>query len=203
MTAPPETRGTQDGAEEEEILREDAKKGEVKHYVRPEISMNVDRRRVARDLASATAGTEQKIIKVLQINLGRRRDAHDLAISTALEKGYDILAISEPNIKKARDAQWQLDERGDTAIVIVRGNLPARSGKGQGHTWVEVGGARIISVYVSPNTGLKALVDDLSGLQRTMAEAQGDCIVAGDLNAKSEAWGSNCTDQRGDRKSVV
>ncbi|KAK9711620.1 hypothetical protein QE152_g25370 [Popillia japonica] len=71
--------------------------------------------------------------KILQTNLGRGRAPHDLAYATAKEKRVDMMLVSEPNKKIAKEKEWITDEREDVAVLVLNKKLPVirtKTGKG-------------------------------------------------------------------------
>lgn len=129
--------------------------------------------------------------------MGRRRAAQDLALATARRTGADVLLICEPNINKATQAGWHLDDMGNTAVVPINQRVPMVLGSGQGFTWVEVGTTRIFSCYASPNAPRGDFTLYLQAIAEAMEGTEGDIVMAGDFNAKNPAWGSRRGDRRG------
>lgn len=76
--------------------------------------------------------------------------------------------------------------------------LQYQQGTGRGHSWIDIGPARLISCYISPNSGIEDLTDILEDISCTLRDRTGtEIIIGGDFNAKSWGWGCNYQDQRG------
>lgn len=128
--------------------------------------------------------------------MGRRRPAQDLAIATAREWGAEILVLSEPNKKAAKEAGWNIDEEEGTAMVLLT-DEPATMGKGKGFTWIKIKDIKICACYASPNSSKVEFKKYLDELSSEGTGRKGDIIYAGDFNAKSQAWGCDRGDYRG------
>jgi len=55
----------------------------------------------------------------------------------------------------------------------------------------------VISVYISPNEDDSRVNDILDEISAAVRASGGNCIIAGDFNAKASLWGSRVTDRRG------
>lgn len=150
------------------------------------------------DRKPGRGGAAKRGLIILQLNLGRRREAQDLLVATAAERGAGIILVSEPNVAKAVASGWLTDTRVDAAIVAGSATI-RECGSGEGVVWVRVeGGLQILSCYSSGNVAITDLAKMLHTMGQLIRDFRGDTIVAGDLNAKSKAWGNADTDTRGE-----
>lgn len=134
---------------------------------------------------------------IIQTNANRSRGAHDLMFKTAMEAGAEIVIISEPNKKMAKERGWLMDEREDVAIW-VRGRKKEKNKKiGYGFISLEYKQIRIFGCYISPNIAKEEVEDLLFELGREVRSVKEEVIIGGDFNAKSEAWGATNEDARG------
>ncbi|XP_073963049.1 uncharacterized protein [Choristoneura fumiferana] len=110
-----------------------------------------------------------------------------------------------PPSKKGRDGpqtpNWTGATDGRVALVVpTGGGFPTltKVENGPGYVAAKWGKTVVIAVYFSPNRPLPDFEAYLEGLGRVVRRsAPAPTIVLGDLNAKSEAWGSPHTDTRG------
>lgn len=138
-------------------------------------------------------------IKILQINVDRARAAHDLAYATANKIGADMMIISEPNKKAARNRAVITDEREDVAIICLNKKIGVKGHRtGKGYVNIELEGMSIIGVYLSPNLPAPEYSRRLDIVMEEARRQRKKLILCGDLNAKSEAWGAPAMDSRGE-----
>ncbi|XP_064214106.1 uncharacterized protein LOC135266775 [Tribolium castaneum] len=136
-------------------------------------------------------------IKVLQCNLNRSREAFQLLHGTVHDRQIDIAVVAEPNKKLSEMGPWTLDRRKDVAIRQFNKAEALRKHIGNGFVGVEYRGYALYGCYISPNSTLdefKQLLRELEGHLNSSGE---ECIIVGDFNAKSPAWGSKKEDERG------
>lgn len=137
-------------------------------------------------------------MKCLQTNIGRSRAAHDIAYAVAKEKNIDIIIISEPNINIAKSQNLITDNRMDVAILILNRNIGVnRVEKGEGYVKIEFDTWILYGCYISPNIPLMEFKQYIDKVMTNIRDSKKEKIFAGDLNAKSNAWGSPYTDARG------
>lgn len=138
-------------------------------------------------------------MRVLQVNLGRGRAAHDMAIANARQKGVDLVVVSEVNKKIGRKSGWIMDLREDAGIYVVNRKMKGEVVvKGKGYVGVSVSGVLIVSCYFSPNSTMEVFKEEVDEMMSEVRRRGRNVIVAGDMNAKSEAWGAGCADARGE-----
>jgi len=128
------------------------------------------------------------MIRVLQININGIKVAQDLMESTACRVSADVLIISEPRFGTTVKEGWFADAGNKAAVVIANPTLPIMEVSPQdklGYRWVKIKGIRFYACYWSPNTDFSAFSDFLDRLERSVREAAGPVIIAGDFNAKS------------------
>lgn len=70
-------------------------------------------------------------------------------------------------------------------------------GKSEGFVWAKILDATYFSSYFSPNIETGIFHHDLDVLEDTIRSTQGEIIVGGDFNAKSQQWGMNWSETRG------
>jgi hypothetical protein len=134
-------------------------------------------------------------LRVSQINLNRSSAAHDLVMNS--KSKVDVLIVSEPNKKLIGKGEWYVDTNRDAASKVVNRSRKVENSGGKGYVWVEIGGVRIVSGYVSPNTGIEEFKKYLGSLENCIRHSWLEVLVAGDLNAKSPIWRSGAGDNRG------
>ena len=142
--------------------------------------------------------------KYMQINLGRGRDAQALLMQTAIEKGVDVLLISE-QYSKPTTGSWFQDSTGSSAIVVLNEDLKIRnvSESAENYVWVDIDGVKVYSCYFSPNIQYDDFLRKLETLEDSLRTTTGEVLVAGDFNCKSPEWGSKKLDKRGEALSEV
>jgi hypothetical protein len=124
--------------------------------------------------------------------------AHDLLQRMAEETNADILLVCEPNRKLMAGGGWYVDRCRDAAIKVLKpGAVVAKYGSGEGHVWIETGGCRFVSVYVSPNSGWELYEKRLEQVGSCVRNSGEHVLLAGDFNAKSPVWGAAHEDARG------
>ncbi|KAI5718795.1 hypothetical protein M8J76_000447 [Diaphorina citri] len=108
---------------------------------------------------------------------------------------YDICIVGEPHKRRTED--WY--GHPDAKILVVNQELAIfNKGIGPGHSWVDVDNIRIVSFYISPNSGLEDLIIILEEISVTIrSRGQKEIIIAGDVNAKSWGWGCPNQNRRG------
>lgn len=134
---------------------------------------------------------------MLQCNLNRSREAFQLLHGTVHDRQIDIAVVAEPNKKLSEMGPWTLDRRKDVAIRQFNKAEALRKHIGNGFVGVEYRGYALYGCYISPNSTLdefKQLLRELEGHLNSSGE---ECIIVGDFNAKSPAWGSKKEDERG------
>lgn len=57
-------------------------------------------------------------LRILQSNLGRKRIAHDMALATADAREADIVIVGEPNRAITDKRRWFRDFRGNVALLF-------------------------------------------------------------------------------------
>ncbi|XP_073962031.1 uncharacterized protein [Choristoneura fumiferana] len=116
--------------------------------------------------------------------------SEDIKTAVVLKGGC---IMDQPNWTGATDGRVAL-------VVPTGGGFPTLSKveNGPGYVAAKWGKTVIIAVYFSPNRPLPDFEAYLEALGRVVRRsAPAPTIVLGDLNAKSEAWGSPHTDTRG------
>ncbi|XP_015373928.1 PREDICTED: uncharacterized protein LOC107168894 [Diuraphis noxia] len=139
--------------------------------------------------------------RMLQINLNCCKVAQQLMLQTATEKKADVLIVCEQNTTLPH---WHSDTDGKAAIAIHQETILEEVGDaGKGYVWVRIGGIRIYSCYVSPNTTFNEYREYLERLESSIRAGTGEVILAGDFNAKNAEWGSAISDQRGNELAAL
>lgn len=132
-------------------------------------------------------------MNIMQINLNHCRAAQDLMFATAAELAVDLILVSD--FWSSRPG-WHVDSTGLAAVIVLNRNIRiSRTFATDGLVAVWTGGLVICSVYLSPNRPLEeftAMADELSQLRAHR------CLIGGDFNAHSPAWGSSREDARGE-----
>ena len=138
----------------------------------------------------------------MQINLGRGRDAQALLMQTAIEKGVDVLLISE-QYGKPTTGSWFQDSTGSSAIAVLNEDLKIRnvSESAENYVWVDIDGVKVYSGPYSLNIQYDDFLRKLETLEDSLRTTTGEVLVAGDFNCKSPEWGSKKLDKRGEALS--
>lgn len=136
------------------------------------------------------------MLKFLQINMHGSRVAQDLMLQRVKETGTDIVIMSE--FYRAADG-WLVDATSKSALALFNSDLIlGDSGRGNGYVFQVVNDVAIFSTYISPNCDLEEYTKVLDNMALELCAYQA-AVLAGDFNAKSSAWGSPVTDERGNR----
>ncbi|XP_078051447.1 uncharacterized protein LOC144477595, partial [Augochlora pura] len=141
-----------------------------------------------------------KGLSIIQANLHRCRLAQDLLIQYVLENNIHIAIVSEPH---RIPTHWFVDENGDAAIWVAPSVLKSQVcikslNKEKGFVAIKLDNIVIYSCYISPNITIQNFEEILFNLEKEIDKTDTKkIIIAGDLNAKSVAWGSRLTDVRG------
>lgn len=135
----------------------------------------------------------------LQANVNHCAAAQDLLLQSMAQWLIEIAIVSEPYFVPPR-SNWVADVDGSVAIVssAVVGPLSVVA-RGRGYAAVKWRESVVIGVYFSPNATRSELETFLDGLGAFIGQTHPrPVLVAGDLNAKSVAWGSPATDPWGE-----
>ncbi|XP_028176346.1 uncharacterized protein LOC114364398 [Ostrinia furnacalis] len=140
--------------------------------------------------------------RFLMVNVNHCARAQDLLHQSMAQWSTQVCIVTEPYFVHERD-NWAGDSNDKVAIIT---NPTADSPpfgavrRGQGCVAVLVGEVVIVGAYFSPNRSIAEFEAFLAETE-TLLSGWGrphHVIVAGDLNAKSVAWGSRITDLRGE-----
>lgn len=113
-------------------------------------------------------------------------------------KAVEVLIISEPNIKISQNKGLITDNRSDVAIQLLDKDIGAESiEKGDGYVIIVFNRWQLYGCYVSPNIHISEFKKYIDSVMTNIRNSKKEAIFAGDLNAKSTAWGSPYTDERG------
>ncbi|XP_045482746.1 uncharacterized protein LOC123686562 [Harmonia axyridis] len=138
------------------------------------------------------------MLRILQMNLERARAAHDVAWKDAIGNNVDILAISEPNRKICQQEGWHMDKRGDVAVRICNRQVEVNKiVTGSSYIQVSLEGIELFVVYISPNITVQKFKEIVDKVMDKASRNPKKSMVTGDLNSKSQIWGSPTTDERG------
>jgi len=116
-----------------------------------------------------------------------------------VEWSIDLVIAAEPYFVPD-SPNWLGDEDGLVAIFNAggTGSLPfSLLGREQRYVAVLWGEIVVVGAYCSPSTSLpvfEGFLDDIENVLRPVRHRP--IIIAGDLNAKADAWGSPVTDER-------
>ena len=149
-------------------------------------------------------------LRVGQLNLGRSRLATHELRELAFRDGYDLLLLQEPYTISNTVGGFGMRTRVLTscgqgtpwaAIVILNDKIVATNLSHLGNEYlvcahVEFCGAEmyVVSAYLRHGDRIDA---QLGKIEQVLLVCNGQVIIGTDANAKSEAWGSGCTDLRG------
>ncbi|XP_026331797.1 uncharacterized protein LOC113239144, partial [Hyposmocoma kahamanoa] len=135
---------------------------------------------------------------VLQVNLNHSARAQDLLCQTMAEWEVDVAVVAEPYFVPPR-GNWAGDQTSTVAIVAsAAGPSLVVKERGAGYIMARWGEFTLVGVYFSPNLALARFEAFLETLERAVRRAAPTpVLLAGDLNAKSAAWGSPVANSRG------
>ncbi|CAG4914405.1 unnamed protein product [Colias eurytheme] len=140
-------------------------------------------------------GTDMEIAETAKV-------AQDLLIQSLAQWSIHIAILSEPYVVPHGRENWigDLDELAAIVVTQAEGSPPIRAqAKGHGCVAARFEDTVVIGVYFSPNKTLpefEAFLGEVCSLIQWGHPHQ--IIIAGDLNAKSAAWGSSASNARGD-----
>ncbi|XP_076302014.1 uncharacterized protein LOC143220195 [Lasioglossum baleicum] len=141
---------------------------------------------------------EKKTLKILQINLNHCKLAQELITQTANQLEADIVIIAEP---WSPQTYWYNDGYKGSSIWIPQiGKFSSIHGlyKGNGIVAIQLETYTIVSCYFSPNKTSEEYKERIAELENFLNSIDVNrCIIAGDFNAKSPAWGSSTLDEHG------
>ncbi|XP_063367024.1 uncharacterized protein LOC134655491 [Cydia amplana] len=140
--------------------------------------------------------------RILQANINHCAGAQDLLLQSMAQWSIDAAVVAEPYYVPPSH-NWAADLDGLVAIITKAGvegiPPPSTLSRGRGYVAVLWGEITLIGVYFSPNRRVSEFEAFLGQLAALVAQTQPrQVVVAGDLNAKSMAWGCPATDIRGD-----
>ncbi|XP_013175638.1 PREDICTED: uncharacterized protein LOC106123778 [Papilio xuthus] len=139
-------------------------------------------------------------LNLLQANINHSARAQDLLFQSMAEWKIHVAVVAEPYRVPSGD-EWVGDLDGLVAITsrsIVGSPAFADVVRGRGYVAALVGGILVVGVYFSPNRSLADFEGFLSEVGVLIGRSRSArVLVAGDLNAKSSAWGCPATDPRG------
>ncbi|XP_074100578.1 uncharacterized protein LOC141528431 [Cotesia typhae] len=136
--------------------------------------------------------------RILQGNLNRCALAQNLLRQRVFEDKIDICFICEQHLN-LHDRTWFADETGTAAIWIVNTkNITANTSESEaGFVWIQTPTTYFMSVYSSSNEGISVFRQKQANIEDTIANFNGEVILAVDFNAKSAEWGAAFSDTRG------
>lgn len=141
--------------------------------------------------------------KFLQVNLGRGRDATDAMRQYVTERGVDVVMVSEPYV---HETEWMGfkkfgKDNGKAEVWVREGvkgwEISSETDENVVKVNVKLGGKAMVVVAVYDEPGGRTN-ERVRGRMAEWGRHKGPTIVAGDFNAKHEAWGGIITDPRGE-----
>lgn len=127
--------------------------------------------------------------------MNRSRASHDLLTKHTREKCIDIVIGQEPNKKSSNIDFWDSDM--DCFINIYKHKNILNTIRGSGFVFVELPEFVVGSCYFSPNSDLESFNTLINNMDNVFQTTNKDIILGGDLNAKSNIFGSVDTNPRG------
>lgn len=138
-------------------------------------------------------------LNLLQANLNHCARAQDLLMQSMAQWSIDAAVLAEPYLVPPLP-NWAGDTNDDVAVVVPTSGDTSLTPKERGPGYVATiwGETVLIGTYFSPNRTLAQFEQFLERLERAVRRAApAQVLLMGDLNAKSDAWGSPVTDARG------
>lgn len=138
------------------------------------------------------------VLRVCQCNLGRRKGAHDLMVKFVHERDIQIVIAPEPNVKTVSAGDWIVDKTKTVAVKVWDKKLQVRSAD-RGESWVclQLEAGDIYGVYISPNIPIEQYKEKVKEIIQKIQTSGRESVVAGDINARSQLWGSQGVDVKG------
>ncbi|XP_044754968.1 uncharacterized protein LOC123313923 [Coccinella septempunctata] len=132
-----------------------------------------------------------------QLNLGRAKLAHDVGWHDSVSQGVDLMVVSEPNVKICSKEGWILDKKKDVAVRVCNRNLEVAEVKPKkGYIRLVLPDLHVYAVYISPNVSFTYFKRTLDEIFECVEQNPEKSIIMGDINAKSQTWGSPIIDER-------
>lgn len=139
-------------------------------------------------------------LNLLQANINHCARAQDLLFQSMAEWLIHVAVVAEPYYVPSGD-EWVGDQDGLVAMTsrsVVGSPAFVDVVRGRGYVSAAVGDITVVGVYFSPNRSLADFERFLDEIGVLIGRSRsGRVLVAGDLNAKSVAWGCPATDPRG------
>ncbi|CAH2228620.1 jg3750, partial [Pararge aegeria aegeria] len=134
----------------------------------------------------------------LQTNINHSAGAQDLLMQSIAEWEIDIAVVCEPYFVPSQP-HWVGDTEGLVAIVLGDSAGPPLESieRGPGYAVAKWRDYVVVGIYFSPNRSLAEFEIYLDSVRAAIFRRAGNIVVLGDFNAKSQAWGSPRTDERG------
>ncbi|XP_072750509.1 uncharacterized protein [Anoplolepis gracilipes] len=126
----------------------------------------------------------------------------DLLLQTIAERGIGLAIVSEPYRSPSNHPNWRVD--GSGTVAIIRGsnshNPPCSLLKsGRGYVAVKWGSIAVVACYAPPSWGLSQFELYLGELEHCIRSIlPQEVVVAGDFNARAQAWGDRLTTPKGE-----
>lgn len=146
--------------------------------------------------------SQPSMAKVLQVNLNHCWAAQQLLAHTVLERGIDVVIVSDYYRGFDSNPCW-IDSTDHKCGVLITDNCVwpvLGKGAGTGYAGAKVGDTVFYSCYCTPNCTLQDFDIFLDGVERSisnLAAGNAKLVVASDFNAHSAEWGSTSDDARG------
>jgi len=124
-----------------------------------------------------------------------------------VEEKIDVALISDPYRADARSTSWLTSAGSSRAAIYIVSNGVTIANLIRDPEFISarLNGVQVYSCYASPNQPLVDLDDLLQRLGDSIRSIQRGVpiLVAGDLNARSVAWGDRIENQRGHELSSL
>ncbi|XP_044754969.1 uncharacterized protein LOC123313924 [Coccinella septempunctata] len=116
-----------------------------------------------------------------------------------MKNKVDLMFISEPNRKICSKECWFMDKRGDVAVKVCSRTIELEGIKlYNGYICVSLPKLKIYATYIPPNVTMQRFKESADAVFEKAAQQPQASIILGDLNSKSEIWGSPRADLRGE-----
>lgn len=141
-------------------------------------------------------------LNFLQANLNHSKVAQDLLTQYTWEERVDVAVLSDPYRKDQDSSSWLMSSGTRRAAIWVISNRACISNVTRDPEFVSarLNGTQVISCYASPNVKIAEFEDLLQRLEEHIRTVGVSALIllAGDLNARSAAWGDHATNSRGE-----
>lgn len=147
------------------------------------------------------------MISFVQTNQNHCREAQDMLLQFVAEQGVEVALVSDPYAIPQDSSSWIASSGSRRAAIWIAGDGIAAACVLRDPEFVSarLNGVQMFSCYASPNKTLPEFANFLQRLEDAVRSIEPGVpvLIAGDLNARSAAWGDWYQDSRGEDLSCL